>query len=240
MEWQMSTAKTWVKSLIHSEKPVGLKTGWFKICLFAITAKWKSLQQLSAQFEQAMNSMLHTQQGLYNSSLERYYDEYRAYLETVYHHALRASAQIALPLHLSNVGGSAPATNIDIILRSPDGMSFIKKRQDRPEAPTAPRKPSVPFDLKIDNRPPLIASHMPNLREIMRENAADQPKLTLSPGVAQFSVPALKHKQQTTLLPVLLDFGAPENIRNITISYEIHAHEMLEPVHQQLHLKLAA
>ena len=100
------------------------------------TVQQKSLQQFSAQIEQAISSMSDTQQRLYNSSLERYYDEYRSYLEDVYDHTLRANAQIALPLQLSNLEGSAPATYIDIILRSPANTLFIKERTPLPEAPS--------------------------------------------------------------------------------------------------------
>lgn len=177
---------------------------------------------------------------LYNSGLERYYAEYENYLEEFYDYGVRNSIQITLPLILSNLEGTAPATGIDVVLKAPEGTTFINTRTNRPTVPTAPEKPSSPFHVPFDRNAAFISPRIPDLRQIMRENASDQPRLTLSDNSAQFFVPSLKHKQTTALLPIFLDYGAVENLRGITLSFEIHAHEILDPVHQQLHLKIAA
>ena len=190
--------------------------------------------------EQAISGLSHSQQSLYNSRLERYYAEYENYLEEFYDYGVLNSIQITLPLILSNLEGIAPATGIDVVLKSPEGTTFINTRTNRPTVPTAPEKPSSPFHVPFDRNAAFISPRIPDLRQIMRENASDQPRLTLSENSAQFFVPSLKHKQTTALLPIFLDFGAVENLRGITLSFEIHAHEILDPVHQQLHLKIAA
>jgi len=195
---------------------------------------------ISVSVGQAISGLSHSQQSLYNSRLERYYAEFENYLEDVYDYSVRNSVQVALPLTLSNLEGSAPATGIDVILKSPEGTIFINARTNRPTAPTVPEKPSSPFDMSFDRHAAFIPPRLPDLRQMMRENASDQPRLTLSDNSAQFFVPSLKHKQTTALLPIFLDFGAVENLRGITLSFEIHAHEILDPVHQQLHLKIAA
>jgi rRNA-processing protein FCF1 len=195
-------------------------------------------KDFSVSIGQAISSLSHSQQSLYNNSLERFYVEYENYVEDFYDYAVRNSVQISLPLFLCNLEGTAPATGIDVILKSPDGTSFINARMDRPTAPTAPEKPSSPFDLSFNRHAVFIPPPIPDFRKMMRENASDQPKLTLSGNSAQFFVPSLKHKQTMALLPIFLDFGSAEGLRSITLSFEIHAHEILDPVHQQLHLKL--
>jgi hypothetical protein len=81
---------------------------------------------------------------------------------------------------------------------------------------------------------------MVSLSDVLRKNTMDanKPTLDIFPGFAKFSIPCLKHKQELELFPIWLDFLDAENLRSTTLTYELHANEIIDPIHGKLHLRI--
>jgi predicted nucleic acid-binding protein len=200
-----------------------------------------STHQALVQLGQTLNGLSDSQQAAHDQRLESFYSEYRAYCQDLFDFHLRARARFKLDLILSNLDGSAPANSIDIFVRCNRSFIFLKERQlpDSPSAPRPPKKPTSIFDSgfgEIQTNFP----HLQSMKDVLRENAPDRPRLEIVDGNAKFYVQQLKHKQSFDLFPIWLDFGNIDNIKNVTISYEIHAEEIVVPVIGELHLRSIA
>jgi hypothetical protein len=79
---------------------------------------------------------------------------------------------------------------------------------------------------------------IPTIADVLRQNAIDIPRLKIVPEFAKFSIPHVKHKQVQELLPIWFDFLDISDLTNTTLTYEIHANEIIEPVCGKLHLRI--
>ncbi|HJW57605.1 MAG TPA: hypothetical protein VJ577_20275 [Burkholderiaceae bacterium] len=173
-----------------------------------------------------------------NQELRKFYREYEVYLLDLLAYQERLNAVIPLQLFLANQNGTAPANRIEIFVECGDELSFsdTEKIGILPKAPTPPRR----SDSLIDawNSPPPFLHNFRTMADVMRENAPDRDKLEVSRRTVKFFITHLKHKQSRSLDLIYLDFGSIDRLRNVTLEYQLHAPEIIEPVKGSLHLRV--
>ena len=202
----------------------------------------KSSTAQFASITQKISGVAASNYSHYDKKLDEFYIKYEIYSANLYEFYKRKKAIIKLNLTLSNLNGSASARDIDIFIGCEKAFHFLKKETlpDKPEPPKPPKKPTSIFDSY-----PLIAfPDLPNLpriktpSEILAENNSDHSTLTITDKGATYYLAQLKHKQTIELIPIWVDFEDASKIKNLSISYEIHALEIVDPVLRELHLKI--
>jgi rRNA-processing protein FCF1 len=174
----------------------------------------------------------------YNAQLHAFFSEYAGYLEDFYAYGIRWGTMVKIDLRLSNLLGSAAATNIDIYLTC-DAPARLMTKEQRPSPPKAPPYPEKPSVLGLEKAPILIST-VPqyDFQRGAKVRDLSEPTLEVVNGKSVHCVSQLKHRQSLDLIPVWMDFGAGSPVRNLKIKYEIHATEIIDPVCGELRLRI--
>jgi hypothetical protein len=76
------------------------------------------------------------------------------------------------------------------------------------------------------------------MADVLRDADQTRPRLTTIDGKIKFYLHQIKHRQAFDVLPLWFDFSGLEEAENITIGFEIHASEIVEPVTGNLHIRI--
>lgn len=191
------------------------------------------------QIGQAVKDLASNRDRIYNSSLQNYFAEYEAYLEQCYMYGLHRAAICKLELTLSNLEGSTPANNVDVYLKCKKPAKLLTE-SDWPAAPKRPSKPEQPgmFGMPSSrlNAPLPLLPQIRTMADVLRDADQTRPRLTTTDGNAEFYLHQLKHRQTFDIFPLWLDFSSLEGTRNISLDFEIHTTELVDPATGTLHI----
>lgn len=194
---------------------------------------------LAVQIGTSIRSMLTSFDKMYNTDIDRYLFEYERYLEELYSYGLRSEAMKRLDLQLSNLDGTAPATKIDIFLTC-EGSAVLSEVSTKCATPTAPEQPRKPelfgsgAALPVFHNPVRIRT----IDDALKDADPTRHRLLIDAGKACFYIHQVKHRQFQNLLPIWLDYENVEKLSGVTLTYEIHADEIADPISGTLHIKV--
>jgi hypothetical protein len=160
-----------------------------------------------------------------NERIDLYYAEYDSYLEQLADWLGKNDLCYGLTLEVVNEG-TFPATDIDVVVTLPDGVSVIdpSDRPKPPKAPLAPGKVAMPDIPDHLFRPPVPAwKRYP----VFKDNTV------------RFPVERLKHGFTSALDMVVLSFASDEAVGSFTARVEISCEELPEPQEHDLHIVIA-
>jgi hypothetical protein len=195
---------------------------------------------LATQIGSTLHNLTTNYDRTYNMDVDRYLGEYRIYLQDYYNYACRNAAIKKIELHISNIDGTAPASKVDVFVTC-NGQAVLSDSPnvgDQPSAPKHPRKRDMFSSASIDTSlftPPRIRT----FDDVLRDRDPTRDRLTLDSSKACFYVHQVKHRQSEEMLPVWLDFGELEKLCSTTLTYEIHADEITNPIRGSLHIRFS-
>lgn len=162
----------------------------------------------------------------HNRRVEEFYVEWSDYLHA--RNAWQEIVRLAFEVELVLVNdGTAPATDIDILLRFPEAVQpcTFKQFSNRPEEPTPP--PAMPLIPSVDPRL-MMQPHLDLLRPFDR-SIEGKPFADLDAREVTFHLGDLKHHHQYQLDPFLVRFEQRDRIVNFAAEYSITLNEAPDP-----------
>lgn len=191
------------------------------------------------QIGDAVKSLALNRDRSYNSSLQNYFAEYEAYLEQCYVYGVHRAAICKLELTLSNLEGASPANNVDIYLKCEKPAELLTD-DDWPAAPKRPSEPEQPgiFGTTGSRLSVPLIPQLRTMADVLRDADPTRPRLNTVDGNATYYLHQIKHRQTLELLPLWLDFSAVEEADNVSIGFEVHTSEIVEPVTGPLHIRI--
>ncbi|WP_422358270.1 hypothetical protein [Qipengyuania flava] len=166
----------------------------------------------------------------YNEELTQFYAKYSDYASRMarWLEYFRLSATIELELHNS---GSATATDVDVTLRFPEGISLCRPR-DFPDEPKEPVPPQRPGQLAKSSRNGLTLDvhRLPHLDLNVHDGAVE---VNEQDRTVRFYAKSLKQKCVLRVDDFILTRLPSMAARGIEVDVEMTLHET-EPVHQKL------
>ncbi len=175
----------------------------------------------------------------YNQDLERLYAAYSSYLKDLLAWEEQHARSFEVNLILFN-GGTAPASDIDIVLGFPEDIDLFES-DDLPKRPEAPEPPQRPAGLELV-RPGLFGGDVPGYLFRGPLTGLEAPDLHGLPTVdrdrhqVSFSLRSLKHEFRQTFRPFHCRFPGRKAIRSFHVDFHASAAELLEASTGQLHL----
>jgi hypothetical protein len=177
----------------------------------------------------------------YNHALATYFEKYSSYLKRRHAHREERALSVSFTLRVSNLG-TAPATDVDIVVRAGAPVAIFEEDDRRLKAPKVPRPPEEPdhrlaphlyFDRGaadlIALNPALLATSQPH-----------DPSIRLVQSDEGFEIHAhtrkIKHTQEVGLGPFVVRFASAEAVRPFRMSYSINCQELSENTGGDLHL----
>lgn len=159
----------------------------------------------------------------YNRGVERYYREYRSYLQTVVDHIRLAKRSIKVNLDLQNTG-TLPATGIEVEITFPEGIILHNDRGGFPDQPSAPDTPELV--------PPGVAVAQQIPHDFSGLEPYAPPSSWFDPVVRRghFKFDELKHHRQLSLPEFTVSFATSNDIRSFEAEYVITANEPVDPI----------
>lgn len=158
----------------------------------------------------------------YNAALDLYYRAYEEYLPELIAHENTVKRSAHLKIEMENSGG-APARDIDVSLRFPDGFNLY----DSADLPTPPAPPPAPLRpgsaLGRLQKAQALASfpgiRLPNL--VPGNVSAATIRKTNSYQV-DITIRQLKHRNRVALPTLVAIFPTPDSVRSFNVEYELH------------------
>lgn len=164
----------------------------------------------------------------YNSELQRFYQDYEAYLRVVHDQENQQRLNATLEIGLEN-DGAAPAEDIDVHLHFPDGFKLFNSDEFVPKQPKAPEAPVVPgtFNFATAFKVPALhnlALTPQTIRGISPPSNVSSPtiKRTNSYDVRSHITKA-KHGYVLQLATLVVVFDTYESAGSFTIRYYLSA-----------------
>jgi hypothetical protein len=171
----------------------------------------------------------------YNKKLQSFLVKYEEYCSALRQWEELAALTVAVELTLSNEG-TAPATDIDIILRFP-GDIVVLEEDDFPERPEEPKPPER---ADILNHFSAFTAYDPS--SLLQLPDTDFPMNLTSSARADQEEHAvhywsknLKHGFTETLDPIYFRFPDRQAVRQFQVEYEISSAELPEPITGTIH-----
>jgi hypothetical protein len=164
----------------------------------------------------------------YNGKLEKYYMDYRVYLDEYYKYLLISNNTIALEFGLFNTG-SKPAEDVDVWLHLPDGFNVVDEPVKAPVKPRAPYRPSSNFDFGPAFGAPIISftDHLGTTPTI----SFDKPTIKQTNSFeVTYHCKFLKHGMKRIFDPIYLEYRKETDIANFNIEYRLNIANFPEPV----------
>ena len=176
----------------------------------------------------------------YNDRLDDFYEEYREYLETQEVIKDVRGRMITLDIIITNTG-SAPAEDIDVFMRFPDGFKLFSD-ENLPEMdidePQPPKEPKGGF--------PNIGAGLAGMTDPARHIQAPTvtpPGNVSSPNIEEtnsydvdFSVRKLKHNMRESCGPFYVVFDSVEDASSFSIDYRINTADLPDDTEGKLHV----
>lgn len=176
----------------------------------------------------------------YNKESEAFLIKYNEYHSKLLHWEEQAALTVELELTLSNKG-TAPATNIDIILRFPEDI-ILFEAGDFPKRPKEPRPPDRPscavfpdmrqFLLGGPDYSGLLQTPYPTLSHVKANSAA---RVDLEDHHIHYWPRNLKHGFTEELEKIYFRFPSRQSVRQFHAEYEISSAELPEPITGRIH-----
>jgi hypothetical protein len=186
----------------------------------------------------SIHTMSNTARDRYNEDLQKFYSAYEKYFNKVTTLRRLATCRLELFFMLENAG-SAPATDIDVMIEFPkQTKAFTDERLI--QEPTAPEPPELPnpflYGQSLLPTRPFLPSIAPHLFSRERPDWS----ITVDRHTAHFKLDRLKQGFQRGLPTIFLQFAGDDELQSSTISVEVSAAEMLGSSTQELHLIVPA
>ncbi|OYU45943.1 MAG: hypothetical protein CFE44_04850 [Burkholderiales bacterium PBB4] len=159
----------------------------------------------------------------YNRRVDVYYGNYKQYLSDLEDQLRLRLRTLRVELHVAN-NGTLPATNIDVELDIPDGLSLFEIKY-LPQPPEAPRPPALdpdPISIGQAVHPPIDFSGVPSPHHWTRVDVEDRH--------VRFHLANLKHGYGTTSDTFAIAFTTAEEIGIKELPFSISANECPEPI----------
>lgn len=178
----------------------------------------------------------------YNAKLDTFLAEYEGYLEKLLEWEELAALTIQVELTLSNAG-TAPGSDIDVILRFPNDIILINEG-DLPVPPKQPEPPQRPDRIPSIGGLPLLRDR--DFSSLLRSPHTDfsasnsNSSASVNPGEHQASywLRNLKHGFTEKLDTVYFRFRDRNAVRQFHVEYEISVAELPERTTGNLHVVL--
>lgn len=170
----------------------------------------------------------------YNEELERFYEKWAEHIEAVRAWENENRRRFAVNLLLVNVG-TAPATDIDVRLAFPPGVTPLT--DDRlPKRPTPPERPRSARGMATIGALMTMPVDVLDPRRLapVGGDADGRPFAEADARYVDFSVHTLKHHREFTIDPFTLSFDSADNINSFEAEYEISLAEVPEVVRGKL------
>ena len=175
----------------------------------------------------------------YNTALERFYEQYGAWLLANALQVNRSRRTVKMNLELANCG-TAPAEDIDLFLHFPDGFALYSESDlPRPPAePAPPEKPRGGLALPMPRLPVDFGNiFSPSLLAGMGPRNVSSPSIRRTNSYeVRFHVKSLKHGMVVSLDPLYAVFDSHESARSFSIEYHIVAANLPRPTDRKLHV----
>lgn len=174
----------------------------------------------------------------YNQKLDCFYQEWARYAEAAraWEDGVRRRFQVTLLL-LNR--GSAPASNVDISLLFPAGVTPQTDDQvpERPSAPTAPAR-----GFTLANIATMVRTQVDTLNMSRLSDAGSEGHALTIPETrrVEFFVGSLKHHHHFPLEGLIVSFDGRDDIKSFVAGYEITLTEHPDVVHGSLHFVVQA
>jgi rRNA-processing protein FCF1 len=176
----------------------------------------------------------------YNEMLKKYYTEYEKYTQQVGRLRMLEARRLELPLSILNEG-TAPATDIDVIIQFPERTRlFIDERLIAEPKPPEPPKMPTPYmfgedllSLRDFTAPTTIH---PNLFQREQKSWSFSTK----ENVAHYKLDRLKQGFHRDLPVIFLQYQGADDMESSSIAVQVSAAESVAPAMQQLHLIVSA
>lgn len=176
----------------------------------------------------------------YNDALHSYFNDMEDYLRKLHRHKDILSRTVSFEVAIHNLG-TAPATDVDILLRFPKGFRLLSEA-NFPKCPVVPSQPLMPTDPGRSLFSPLsyMISHGQLSPQVLCRVNHPNFGISESPDgnrvVDKFN--QLKHGIPRSLPRLHVVFSSHSDARSFNCGYEIRPANLTEPVLGELHFHL--
>lgn len=173
----------------------------------------------------------------YNEELEIFYQAYSDYLSNLEHWREYVRLTNEVRLVLTN-DGTTSATNIDVFLDFPEDLTLYEPSDcpQRPKEPEPPKRPSTTTISEMRGLIDPLSTRFPGLDIPRTVDVDGDPVVTQARNQVAVRVRNLKHGHQCAFDPFHISFENADSVRSFTIQYTITAHEIPEPVKENLNV----
>lgn len=177
----------------------------------------------------------------YNQDLDRFYEKWAEHVEAVRAWENANRRRLAVTLLLVNAG-TAPATDIDVRLALPAGVTPVTEDQlhKRPTPPEQPRPARTLASIGALMAAVPVDAWMPSVLVPIGDDPDGRPFTEADARRIEFSVRTLKHHDEVTFDPFALSFDGADNIKNFEAEYEITLAEVPDVVRGKLRFVVKA
>jgi hypothetical protein len=167
----------------------------------------------------------------YNRQLSRYFVDYEHYLTRHVEWARQEQLTLEVAFSLANMG-SAPATNIDVVMSFPNHLEIVSL-DDAPEEPVEPNSPIRPHpSQKVALM--LRTSSGPDSSRASAIPVEGIPTISHDKRTAEYAFRVLKHDCACDLEPVLVRFPSREHMKPFEIEVSITCNETAKVIERLL------
>ena len=214
-----------------------LKANFPKISPSDSKIKIYSPSQIAEVHLNAGKSGLRKTSKKYNQELEKFYEEYRNYIEQKIYYLQCQRRSFNLKLQVCN-DGSAPAEDIDITLHFPDGFKIFDSYDSPIQNPSKPNPPTRDIRMGLGNQP-IVASRLntPNYTRNIPNVGGLNIKETNSFKV-KTHIRKIKHNQSVKIDPITIFFRESDEVKGFPIKYKILMGNYPVPVNGELNVNI--
>lgn len=192
------------------------------------------------QLANALNVVPESRRAAYNEKLHKFYSDYEKYRNRVEKLRTLARCRVELQFVLFNEG-TAPATDIDVVLTFAEGAFVLKdlKLFEEPKPPVAPEKPTISImgGSFLDSHNfgvPEFSSFSPPPGLFPRQTL--NWSVEVERNIAHFRLDRLKPEFDWPLQTLWLQFANEDALLSTTVHADVSASESSGRVSQQLHV----
>lgn len=171
------------------------------------------------------NSLSDSQIKIYNANLEKYFESFESYIDSLYEQKLYNNNVLEVNLLIHN-NGNKPAEDLDIFIQFPEGLKIINKNRIKQIAKTKPKLPERPKPSPIDIS--YMSTYFPQSN--LNKYSYDVDYLINKNNEIHFHTKTLKHNQTCDIDSIYVVYDDIDYAQAFQITYKIQVSNLSKQI----------
>lgn len=175
--------------------------------------------------QKMFNSPSDSQIIRYNANLEKYFESFEGYIDSLFEQKLYNNNVLEINLLINNKGNS-PADDLDVFIKFPQELKIVDKNRIKQIARTKPKLPIIPKPSPIDIG--YMTSYFPQSN--LNKYRYEVNYLINKNNEIHFHINALKHNQGYPLDPIYVVYDEIDYAESFQILYKIQVSNLTKEI----------